>query len=82
MTTTGWTWADLTDDQLQKVATAEQTLGVDILLVYQPNSQTPIGAGGTQPQGLQAAPLTESQLECLRGLESHIGAVVVAYASQ
>jgi hypothetical protein len=77
MTTTGWRWADLTNDQLQRVATAEQTLGADILLAYQPNPQA---ASVVPPQGLQPAPLTESQLECLHGLESQIHAVLVAYS--
>jgi len=77
MTTTGWRWADLSEDQLQRVATAEQTLGADFLLAYQPDPQA---ASAAPPQGLQLAPLTESQLECLHGLETQIHAVLVAYS--
>ena len=77
MTLSGWTWATLNQEQLQRVEIAEQTLGADILLVYQPDRQV---AGATQPQGLQLAPLTESQLECLHGLETQLQAVVVAYS--
>jgi hypothetical protein len=80
MTLPGWTWAQLTEDQLQRVETAEQTLGADILLVYQPNPSAASAAGATQPQGLQLAPLTDSQLECLHGLEAQLQAVVVAYS--
>ena len=76
MATTEWGWADLNGDQLSKVALAEQTLGADYLLVYQPGPQA---GGAAQPQGLQPAPLTESQLECLHGLETQLQAIVVAY---
>jgi hypothetical protein len=79
MTTTEWSWADLTDDQLSKVATAEQSLGADYLLVYQPNPQD--AGGAVRPHGLRPASLTESQLECLHGLETQLQAIVVAYTS-
>lgn len=82
MTLPGWTWATLNEEQLQRVETAEQTLGADILLVYQPNPPAAGAAEATQPQGLQLAPLTESQLECLHGLETQLQAVVVAYSQQ
>ena len=77
---TGWIWATLNEEQLQRVETAEQTLGADILLVYQPDPQAAGAAEATQPQGLQLTPLTESQLECLHGLEAQLQAVVVAYS--
>lgn len=78
MPATTWTWANLTDDQMAKVATAEQTLGADFLLVYQPADT---GATATAPELLPAA-LTESQLECLAGLETQLQAVVVAYSNE
>ena len=78
MPANAWNWAELTDDQMAKVATAEQTLGADYLLVYQP-----AGAGGTATApALRPAPLTESQLECLAGLETQLQAVVVAYSNE
>jgi hypothetical protein len=78
MTTNGWTWANLSDDQLQLVAEAEQSLGADYLLVYKPGEQS-TGVTRSAGQSLKAAPLTESQLECLHGLEQQLNAVVVAY---
>ena len=72
-----WTWAKLTDDQLELVAEAEQTLDMDYLLAYQPSQEPPGQTVG--PQELEVAPLTESQLECLQGLETKLQAVVVGY---
>ncbi len=74
-----WNWANLTQDQLDRIAEAEKTLGgnVSILLAYQPGERgyRPDMAPTEQP----VAPLTESQVECLQGLEKQLGAVVVAY---
>jgi hypothetical protein len=79
MAATGWKWADLTVDQRTLVAEAEQTLGADYLLVYQPTQQATSSASTALLADLHAAPLTESQLECLHGLESQLQAIVVAY---
>ena len=76
---TGWTWANLSDDQLALMAEAERTLGADYLLVYEPSPQPTDDSVEAQIQDLQAAPLTESQLECLHGLESQLQTIVVAY---
>ena len=79
MDNTNWSLADLTDPQLKHVAEAEETLGADYLLVYQPdNSSSGSGAGSLSGE-LQVASLNASQLECLEGLESQLQAVVVAY---
>ncbi len=82
MTTSGWTWAELSSDQLRRLTEAEHTLGAEYLLVYRPVQRTSSRAVESQVRKLRAAPLTESQLECLRGLESQLQAVVVAYADQ
>lgn len=79
MTNTRWTWAQLTDDQVQRLAFAEQTLGADILLVYQPLSQAQQGQVAAPEQGLRPASLNDGQLECLHGLEAQLQAVVIAY---
>ena len=79
MTESRWTWANLTDVQRQQVAEAENTLGADYLLVYQPGQQM-VSQSVESSGGLQVAPLNSSQLECLQGLENQLQAVVVAYS--
>jgi hypothetical protein len=61
-----WMLANLTDDQLKLVREAEQTLGSINVLVF-------------RPAGLKVAGLSESQIECLQGLEKKLGMTVVAY---
>jgi len=78
MNNTSWSWAELSDPQLEYVTEAEGTLGADYLLVYQPESSQPSQAGGLS-DSLQVASLNPSQLECLQGLEDKLQAVVVAY---
>lgn len=72
-----WTWAKLTDEHIEMVAEAEQSLETDYLLAYQPGQEASSQTGGTQE--LEIARLTESQLECLQGLETKLQAVVVGY---
>lgn len=79
MATTQWTWANLTAVQRQQVTDAEDTLGADYLLVYQPSQQRSPQSAGTLAGELHIATLTPSQLECLKGLEDQLQAVVVAY---
>jgi len=75
----GWTWADLNAQQMKLMAEAEATLGADYLLAYRPaEEETPRSVRFALLE-LQAAGLNESQLECLAGLESQVGAVIVAY---
>lgn len=76
---TGWTWANLADDQLELVAKAERTLGAEYLLVYQPSAQPTDDSVEAQLEDLRPAPLTASQLECLHGLEEQLHTIVVAY---
>ncbi|MCC7446298.1 MAG: hypothetical protein IT324_02730 [Anaerolineae bacterium] len=74
-----WNWANLTQDQLDRIAEAEATLGsnVSILMAYQPD---PRGyREDMAPVEQPIAPLTESQIECLRGLEQQLGTVIIAY---
>lgn len=74
-----WNWAELTPTQLEKLAEAESSLGVDYLLVFKAAE----GRGGKPPlsRRVAVAPLNESQLECLQGLERQLDAVVVAYGN-
>ena len=77
-----WTWAPLSNDQLGLLDRAEKTLGVDFLLAYQADEQPGLEATGQTPGGLRPAALSESQLDCLRGLEQQLSATVVAYRNQ
>jgi hypothetical protein len=60
MTNANWTWANLTDSQLQQVVHTESTLGADYLLAYQPDGLRTNPAIGSFSSGLQIAPLTDS----------------------
>jgi hypothetical protein len=80
MANPNWAWANLTNPQLQHVAEAENTLGANYLLVYQPDNSLSIPLVGSLPGELQIASLAPSQLECLQGLENQLQAVVVAYS--
>ncbi|HBY94553.1 MAG: hypothetical protein M5U01_27555 [Ardenticatenaceae bacterium] len=66
-----WTLAKLTNDQLQMVKKAEQTLGPDYLLVFE--------ATDLDKAEVQVADLNQSQLDCLQGLEQALHMTVVAY---
>jgi len=81
MTDSHWTWANLTDIQRQQIAEAENTLGADYLLVYQPGQQM-ASQSVESSGGLQVASLNPSQLECLQGLENQLQAVVIAYSKE
>jgi hypothetical protein len=76
----GYFWARLNDDQLGRLDEAERTLGagVDVLLAYQP-VKAKLDDPGLADSGLQPAKLSDSQLECLQGLEHQLGALVIAY---
>jgi hypothetical protein len=76
MTDHAWKWAQLSDDQLRLLKEAERSLGAGILLAFQKEGEA---SGGRAVPGLAAAALSESQMECLRGTEDQLGAVVVAY---
>ena len=76
-----WTYVDLQDDQLALVREAERTLSSDVVLAFIPvdeDEDDEFGEGNLSP-GLPPARLTESELECLQGLEARFGAVLVAY---
>jgi hypothetical protein len=71
-----WHWARLDRAGIALVQETEGALGADIVLAY--------GLGGSVADasvlaGLAPVALTESQLECLQGVESKLGIVAVAY---
>lgn len=74
-----WSWADLDDEQLRILQEAETTLGTDILLAYDQGGQASIQGERVSQSGLEVAPINESQLECLQGLETKMQSVVIAY---
>lgn len=78
MSNATWKWADLSREQQQQLVQAETALNADYLLAFAPAS-TPGEAGHEPVRGITAAPLTDSQLECLNGLESQLHTVIVAY---
>ncbi len=78
MSNATWNWANLNSQQQLMLSHAEQTLGTGYLVAFEP------GDAGSEPSrsppgGLRTATLTDSQLECLSGLEEQLHAVVVAY---
>jgi len=77
-----WTWAALTPDELTLVSEAERTLGATYVLAYQPAAPAAAAPVEAYLQDVQAARLSESQLECLRGLEQQLDAVLVAYTGE
>ena len=74
-----WQWADLNEKQLDLVKDAEESLEVDYLLAFQAVEQRASGSKSPSLKGAHVAQLTESQLECLQGLEAQIEATLVAY---
>jgi hypothetical protein len=73
---TAWYWARLDRQGIDLVKETEGSLGADIVLAY--------GQGGPLADasilaGWEPAPLTESELECLQGVEQKLGIVAVAY---
>ena len=60
---------------------AEQTLGADYLVVLQAAEQPAAGVDEPAAAAIEIAPLTESQIECLQGLEQQLGAMILAYQS-
>jgi hypothetical protein len=79
MSDNAWTWANLSSQQRQMLAEAEKALGADFLLAFQHPDASASNIVNTPPKNIEAAPLTDSQLECLRGLEEQLHTVVVAY---
>ena len=82
MTTQTWQLAELTPEQLMLLNEAERTLGTDYLLVYRPGETAEIDRLKPQPGDIPIAQLNEGQLDCLRGLETRLQAVVVAYQQE
>jgi hypothetical protein len=72
-----WTWAQLDERQMRALQEAERTLGADYVLAFREG-----GLGNTPAPAvkLHAAALSDSQLECLQGLENQLSATLVAYS--
>jgi hypothetical protein len=76
MNDSGWNWARLDRQGIALVQETEATLGADIVLAYAQGA--PLADPSTRA-GLAPASLTESELECLQGIEQRLGIVAVAY---
>jgi hypothetical protein len=76
MTTQTWTWARLDEQTIRLVEETERAIGVGFVVIY-----TPGDPRRDMPASLplQAAPLSDAQLERLRRLEAKVGGVAVAY---
>jgi hypothetical protein len=76
----GWYWAQLNASQLNMLQEAERTLGsgTEVLLALT-GTRTEAGLPEVAENGLKVAPLDNSQVECLQGLEKKLGALVIAY---
>jgi hypothetical protein len=74
-----WSWAQLNGEQLDDLKEAERTLGARLLLAYKSDAQAKVQGEQFSKNGMQVAPLNDSQVECLAGLEKKIGSVVIAY---
>lgn len=72
----GWKLAELDDKQLAIVNEAEGSMHMDYLLVYAQAENDPSLDLG---EPLRPAQLTDSEVECLQGMEKNLGVVAVAY---
>jgi hypothetical protein len=79
MTDPTWTWAQLDELQLRVLHEAEKTLGADYVLAYRAGGEADVPI---EFMGLRTAALSDSQLECLRGVETQLNATLVAYHKQ
>jgi len=77
MNDSAWHWARLDRNGIALVQETEAALGADIVLAYGPGGPV---ADPSILTGLEPVALNESQLDCLRGVESKLGIVAVAYS--
>jgi hypothetical protein len=81
MATQTWKWAALDPEQMALLKEAEDTLGADYLLAFEPSDASG-RMGESERGGLPMAQLNQSQIECLQGLETRLNAVVIAYQDE
>ncbi len=75
----GWTFAELTTDEVALVADTERSLGGDVVVVYRSGAQSWADVERIAAEGLEPDPLDESSLSRVHELETRLGAVAVAY---
>ena len=75
----GWTFAELTGDQVALVADVEQALGGDVVVVYRSGAQSWADIERLAAEGLVPDPLDAARLARVQALEDELGAVAVAY---
>jgi hypothetical protein len=76
MNESAWYWARLDRQGITLVQETEASLGADIVLAY---GQGGPAADASILEGFEPAALTDSELECLQGVEQKLGIVAVAY---
>jgi hypothetical protein len=76
MNDSAWHWARLDRTGIALVQETESALGADFVLAYGPGGPV---ADASVLAGRAPVVRTESQRECLRGVESKLGIVAVAY---
>ena len=77
-----WNFAQLESEQLELVREGELALSVDYLVAYRQDGGVPQGYVELFLEGLNAAQLEVSEIECLEGLEQRLQTVIVAYRSK
>jgi hypothetical protein len=77
MNESAWYWARLDRQGIALVKETEASLGADVVLAY---GQGGPAADASILAGFEPAALTESELECLKGVEEKLGIVAVAYS--
>jgi hypothetical protein len=75
----GWTFADLSTDQVALVAETERSLGADVVMVFRSGASSWADIERIAQEGFAPDPLEPAQLERLQALERQLGAVAVAY---
>lgn len=78
---TSWDFAHLEPPDVDLVREAERTLGADYVMAFRPHPDG-TGAPPVPPPRFEPAPLDESRLDCLQGLEEKLDAVLVAYRAR
>jgi hypothetical protein len=82
MSANNWIFAQLVDEQLELIKEGEAVLGVDYIVAFRQDDRARPGYVDLFLEGLSAAQLDDSEIECLEGLEQRLQAVVVAYTNR
>jgi len=77
---TGWSWAELDDRQVERVRETEATLDADFVLVYRESGTGPGQAEHRADElGVRPSDLSAPEVDRVRALEREVDGVAVAY---